>query len=73
MITVVRAVHEVGVTHPAASLIVDKFVDAGILTPMNPSAARNRLYLATEILDLPQGELPSTDRRRPLQQPLELA
>jgi Fic family protein len=73
VMTVVGAMHELGVTHRAASLIVEKLMAAKILTPMTPEATRNRLFLAVEILDLLQGELPSVDRgTQPLQQTLEL-
>jgi Fic family protein len=73
VVTVVGAMHELDVTHRAASLIVDKLVNAEILTPMTPGLARNRLYFAMEILDLLQRELPTTDRgAAPLQQTLEL-
>jgi Fic family protein len=71
--TVVRGTHELAVTHRAASLIVDKLVAAKILTPMTPEATRNRLFFASEIIDLLQAELPSVDRgTMPLQQTLEL-
>lgn len=60
--TVVRAQTELGVTHRAASLIVGKLVDAGIIHEAIPELTRNRPFIAREIVDLLQAELPSEDR-----------
>lgn len=74
VITVVQAMHELRVTHRAATKIVEKLTAADILIPISPGATRNRLYIAVGILDLLQGELPSVERGvTPQQQTLELS
>ncbi|HEV7426621.1 MAG TPA: Fic family protein [Thermoanaerobaculia bacterium] len=49
-ITITAAARELDVTYRAAKMNVDKLVTAGILT--EPATARNRVYMAREIIDL---------------------
>ncbi len=57
VVTVVGAQAHLGVTRRAASLIVDKLADAGILSVMR-DVDRNRPYFAREIFSLLEGPLP---------------
>ncbi len=65
-ITIPRAAKLLGVTHRAARLNIDKLVEAAILTEVG-NRARNKLFLAGDVLDAVEGRSPaatSRDRER---------
>ncbi len=72
VLTIMAAQRELGVTHRAASLNMDKLVQAGVVRPV-PGRVRNQLFIAGEILDLLERDLPPTAEKEPEQQAFDLA
>lgn len=59
LLTIPAASELLKVTYSAAQKNVQKLVDAGILRQLNPDAGYAKIFVASDVLQIVQGEVPA--------------